>query len=258
MAIERERVQIDQSRHMRNFWDARAHEDAAYFIKCDVPTDAGAIDMTTFFASGEEGVRHRLQEMGYQPTGKDLLLEIGCGMGRMTRAFAHSFGTVYGIDVSPEMIARAQTYLADCQNIHLSVGNGVDLAGFGDESFDLVFSALVFQHIPDPAITLGYIREIGRVLAPGGLAYFQVNTLSNLRALARRFVVRLLSLLPSHFRASWLNYAYEPAWRGSRLTRKGCEQAIVEADLLLDWMNGVGTQYTWVRCHRPEREVRNR
>ena len=36
-------------------------------------------------------------------------------------------------------------------------------------------SLVVFQHIPDPAITLGYIREIGRVLRPGGWAAFQVS-----------------------------------------------------------------------------------
>lgn len=258
MPIDQNAKQLDQSRRMADFWDARAREDAAYFIKCDIASHAGASDITAFFASGEEGVRRRLQEMGYQPTGRERLLEIGCGMGRMTRAFARSFGTVYGIDVSPEMIARAQTYLADCQNVHLSVGNGVDLAGFADESIDLVFSTLVFQHIPDPAITLGYIREIGRVLAPGGLAYFQVNTLSNARAFARRLAVRLLSLLPSRFRASWVNYAYETAWRGSRLTPRDCKQAIAGVGLVLDWMSGVNTQYTWVRCHRPNREMKDR
>lgn len=251
MSVERNEEQIDQSRHMANFWDTRARENAAYFIKCDMSSGASTTDFTAFFASGEEGVHRRLQEINYQPKGSDRLLEIGCGLGRMTRAFARSFGTVYGIDISPEMISQAQAHLTDCPNVHLSVGNGMDLAEFADASLDFVFSTLVFQHIPDPAITFSYIREIGRVLVPGGQAYFQVNTLSNLRLLARRILVRLLSLLPSRFHASWVNYAYEPAWRGSRLKRKDCERVVAEAGLVLDWMNGVGTQYTWIYCHRP-------
>ena len=42
-------------------------------------------------------------------------------------------------------------------------------------SVDGCFSHVVFQHIPDPPITLNYVREMGRVLRPGGWALFQVS-----------------------------------------------------------------------------------
>ena len=41
---------------------------------------------------------------GADPAAVAALLEIGCGVGRMTRWFAESFGEVHGIDVAPEMI----------------------------------------------------------------------------------------------------------------------------------------------------------
>jgi ubiquinone/menaquinone biosynthesis C-methylase UbiE len=64
-----------------------------------------------------------LTEIDYTPSNDATMLEIGCGIGRMTRAFASRFGTVYGIDISPEMIAQGQRYLADYPNAHLSFSN---------------------------------------------------------------------------------------------------------------------------------------
>ena len=46
---------------------------------------------------------------------------------------------------------------------------GRDLAAFADESFDLVYSYAVFQHIPSRDVVMQYLREARRVLKPGGL-----------------------------------------------------------------------------------------
>lgn len=48
-----------------------------------------------------------------------------------------------------------------------------DLSRFPDESFDFVYTTLVLQHMK-PSYSHGYIRELIRVLAPGGLLVFQV------------------------------------------------------------------------------------
>lgn len=60
-------------------------------------------------------------------------------------------------------------------NVEYLLGDGESFRGIEDASADACVSHVVFQHIPDPEITLAYVREIGRVLRPGGWAAFQVS-----------------------------------------------------------------------------------
>ena len=236
---------MDWTEVMVQFWDERARDNAPHFIATDV-TSYDHPDIDTFFASGEEQVSHFLAEIDYTPSNNATMLEIGCGIGRMTRAFASRFGTVYGIDISPEMIAQGQRYLADYPNVHLSVSNGTDLSQFTDASIDFCFSYIVFQHIPDSAITVRYIHEIGRVLKPGGIAYFQVNTRRRPLSKLRRWLrlgARLRRMLGQPDYVS-------PAWSGSTLREAMVHQSLKAAGLRLERLTGVGTQYTWVLCQR--------
>ncbi|HMD30961.1 MAG TPA: class I SAM-dependent methyltransferase, partial [Candidatus Acidoferrales bacterium] len=102
-------------------------------------------------------------------------LEIGCGVGRMTAAFAQEFGEVIGIDVSPEMVKKARA--RELPGARFLVGSGCDLSGVEDRSADFAFSYIVFQHIPEKAVILRYFEEAARVLRPGGLFRFHVNGL---------------------------------------------------------------------------------
>lgn len=238
---------MDWKKVMVQFWDERARDNAAHFIATDV-ISYNQHDIDAFFASGEEQVRRCLTEIEYTPGKDTTMLEIGCGIGRMTRAFASRFGTVYGIDISPEMINRGRRYLADCPNVYLSVSSGTNLSQFADSSIDFCFSYIVFQHIPDPAITLGYIYEMGRVLKPGGVAYFQVNTSKRPLSTLRRWL-RLRARLQRAFGQP--DYA-SPAWSGSSLREASIRQALKKAGLRLERLSGVGTQYTWVLCRRNE------
>lgn len=150
---------------MRHDWDERARENARYYICTDIPTDE-----ESFFASGAEDydrlVRPFLAQHGLNPAQK-VALEIGCGIGRMTRCFAQEFAEVIGLDISPEMIEKAKSF--HWPSTRFLVGTGRDLSGVAGESIDFTFSYIVLQHIPDRNIILNYIREIARVLRPGGL-----------------------------------------------------------------------------------------
>ena len=90
--------------------------------------------------------------------------EIGCGIGRITRWFAEGFGEVHGIDVAPEMIGQGvngwpPTGMWCC----ILVLDSTCANSLPDAHFDLVFSYIVFQHIPSAAAIRNYIREAGRV-----------------------------------------------------------------------------------------------
>jgi SAM-dependent methyltransferase len=99
----------------------------------------------------------------------------------------------------------------------------------------------VFQHFPDPAIGLGYVRELGRVLRPGGWAAIQIpndpaahrrpNALSTgLRALARRG--------PKGQRQS--------AWVGSHLELGDVRAVADEAGLAMEDIRGQRSQHRQV------------
>jgi SAM-dependent methyltransferase len=162
----------DWNQRMREDWDRRASEDAEAFIYTG--------DANDFVRSGEANYNQLLRP--YLPillqgrrAGDCRVVEIGCGIGRMTDWLARAFGFVDAIDVSPVMVNRARQRLAQYPNIAFHVGNGADLVPIADHSADLVFSYIVFQHIPSREAIEGYVRDAARVLKEGGAFKFQVN-----------------------------------------------------------------------------------
>jgi len=168
---------------MQREWEQRARENPRYFICTDVPDTE-----EEFIASGlkdyQAHVRSFLKSADFDPEGKSAL-EIGCGIGRMTRFFCEDFAAVTAVDISPAMIERAR--MGASPRATFLVGSGCDLAGVPDKSVDFAFSYIVFQHIPDKRVILRYIEEAGRVLKPGGLFHFHANGLPYFEAGALLF-----------------------------------------------------------------------
>src|SRR5215216_2771214 len=119
--------------------------------------------------------RHRYTEyapwmpqlMGFDKFRDARLLEIGCGMGTDLLQFARGGACCTGIDLTPRSIeiTRHRFRLYDADGAFM-ISDGEHLP-FRDESFDVVYSNGVLHHTPD---TAGAIREVHRVLRPGGTA----------------------------------------------------------------------------------------
>ena len=62
------------------------------------------------------------------------------------------------------MINLARTNLRGIPHVHPHHAPDSNLAAFADDSFDLVYSYAVFQHIPDRKVVFGYLNEAKRVL----------------------------------------------------------------------------------------------
>ena len=86
------------------------------------------------------------------------LLDFGCGVGRMTRAFASFFDSCTGVDVSENIVAFAREYNADVSHCEFVTNKSVVLP-FADRNFDFIFSVLVLQHLPTKAMIQSYIAE---------------------------------------------------------------------------------------------------
>jgi len=234
---------------MGAFWDAKARENAMYFIHSCL--DYNHPDKDEFWRSGEEALRVTLAPFGLRFTGTERVLEIGCGIGRMTRAIAAHAASVVGVDVSAEMVAAARRELAYTANASFVLGTGTDLSGFDDASFDVCYSFIVFQHIPDPAVTCNYVVEIGRVLQPGGWAVFQVSEQPERHAAStyagmtsgRDRLRRAVGRRPRG--------CLQPEWLGSAVSRADLVRAVERGGLTLEGTSGDGTQFCLVHVRRP-------
>jgi ubiquinone/menaquinone biosynthesis C-methylase UbiE len=123
----------------------------------------------------DEVERYRYQEyapwmprlMEFEKFRGKRLLEVGCGMGTDLLQFARGGARCTGIDLTPRSVEitrhRFKLYGADGS---FMISDGEHLP-FRTESFDVVYSNGVLHHTPD---TAGAIREVHRVLRPGGTA----------------------------------------------------------------------------------------
>jgi len=132
---------------------------------------------------------------------------------------------------------------------------------YPDASVDGCFSHVVFQHIPDPAITLNYVREMGRVLRPGGWAVFQVSTNPELHhepapyRVRTGLRIRIKGLLGTHQpadqeRSHEERSHEERSWWGSAVEVESLRSATEQGGLQIERLVGEGTQFTTVLARR--------
>lgn len=116
-------------------------------------------------------------------------LDIGCSTGTMCIALAEHFGKVTGIDIDAPAIEHARTHWSS-PHLEFLVGDAMDTA-LPPDSVDVVICAHVYEHVPDPRRMM---KEIFRILRPGGVCYFAAEN----RLVLREGDYRLpfLSLLP--------------------------------------------------------------
>ncbi len=97
------------------------------------------------------------------------VLDLGCGAGTDTLVAAQMVGPkghVTGIDMTPEMLAKAQSAAAELGMTNVDfVETEAEKLPFEDETFDVVISNGVIDLVPDKEAVFS---EIFRVLKPGG------------------------------------------------------------------------------------------
>ncbi len=98
-------------------------------------------------------------------------LDVGCGVGGMTRHLAHRSDAVLGIDIAPTAVALAQTATQDLSNVAYECANLLDLPAAMDGKFDfIVISDVLYYLSPLSDGLLKLIASrVSRLLAGGGI-----------------------------------------------------------------------------------------
>jgi SAM-dependent methyltransferase len=219
---------------MRRDWEQRARENARYYVA----TGNEQWSDEEFYQSGvtelEQQVLNDLSNVCQGKDPKDMkVLDIGCGAGRITRALAGFFGQVYAVDISGEMVRQARDALRQFPNAHVFRNNGKDLTvvrehwwnrfGLGKPlQLDFAFSVIVFQHIPSREIIENYVREVNRLLRPGGLFKFQVQGNPHVQQNA------------------------EDSWVGVSFTEREAREMAERCGFEMRYDTGAGDQYYWL------------
>ena len=145
---------------IRSFWDEKAKEDPYWYVS-SYGKYGSTRDLKDFWASGHRIWRDLKDAVGYSPRPTDEVVEIGCGVGRLTRAIAPEVGHVQAFDISDEMLNIARQ--AGLSNVTFRIAEGFNLAPLKDGSADLVLGYCVFQHLPSVAALKEYVSEMVRV-----------------------------------------------------------------------------------------------
>jgi len=94
------------------------------------------------------------------------VLDVACGPGFLTLAFAGACAVARGIDATPAFVARARSLARErgVENVSFALGD-VNALPEPDAAWDVVTCRAAFHHFPDPARVLA---EMARVAKPGG------------------------------------------------------------------------------------------
>jgi len=159
---------------MKKLWDNLAKKNSKYYINSDkgkgITEDefkmSGFNDYHTFIISDNFIWKNR-------PLWKDFtVLDLGCGIGRITENMVDDFRKVIGIDISSEMIRQAKERVKGAEFIETD-GYTIPLK---DNYVDFVFSYLVFQHFKERKMVEANFKEVYRVLKPGGLFKVRIRS----------------------------------------------------------------------------------
>lgn len=180
----------------------------------------------------------------------DRVLDLGCGEGRHMHAvyFAKEEIQAVGVDLLLEDVQKARKGFLDFPDLDpssprsfgFSVGDALKLP-FADGTFDKVICSEVLEHIPD---YLGAVKEINRVLKPGGT--FGVSV-------PRFWPERICWALSEDYHNT--PGGHVRIFRESQL--RGAVQAQGLSFLKRHWAHGLHSPYWWIRCAVGVRDDKN-
>lgn len=137
---------------------------------------------------------------------RDLVLDIGCGNGRLFEELRDKKITYTGIDSSKKLIELARERYAPSATF---LQADALLLPFGNESFNVAFSFAVLHHIPSEELRRQFMSEAYRVLAKDGVVVLSVWNLWHkkyLGIIAKHAVKKILGRSPLDMKDIFLKF----------------------------------------------------
>ena len=128
----------------------------------------GVSDEDALRTTGEQTLGFLQESVGIRRD--DVVLEIGCGIGRVGRFVAPLCRKWIGCDVASNMLSLTAKRLKDLSNVELVEISGYNLSGVADASVDVVYCTVVFMHL-ESWDRYNYVSEAFRALRLGGRIY---------------------------------------------------------------------------------------
>lgn len=97
-----------------------------------------------------------------------MILDVGCGNGRITQELKNKNIKYIGIDNSTELLKEAIHNFNDRSNFSFLEGDILELP-FAENQFDVIVCVAVMHHVPSKNLRDKAMLEIHRVLKPGGI-----------------------------------------------------------------------------------------
>lgn len=160
---------------MRQEWNARAQKS---FMQYTSGTQTE--NEKDYMESARRDAGTILKYLGGADTKTWKAIDLGCGPGRIIQVLAPRFAEVHGVDVSDEMLRLGRERMKEHPNVQLHRVEGTSLKEFPDNHFQVMWSYSVLYHMPRN-VYYAYLKELGRVMAPGGLLIYQLAQLYSIR-----------------------------------------------------------------------------
>lgn len=101
-----------------------------------------------------------------------IMIELGCGAGRMTKFLSYSTKKLYAMDISQGILNKAIERIGSRKNVEFIVSPG-DFSFLPEYSIDIIFSVAVFQHANEESVEY-YLKDGATTLKQGGYFIFQI------------------------------------------------------------------------------------
>jgi SAM-dependent methyltransferase len=173
-------ISIMELKDIQANWDQFGKTDPFWAILTDPAKRGGQWGPTEFFETGRKEIAEVMAYVQSLPIElkRGRALDFGCGAGRLTQALCDYFTECHGVDIAPSMIELANRYNRYSDKCQYHLNDRSDLALFGNDEFDFIYSNIVLQHMR-PEYSASYLIEFLRLLRPGGLLVFQLPSEPN-------------------------------------------------------------------------------
>lgn len=167
-------------------WEDKAKINPLFAVMSDDIFKESGVEFTeeqlaVFYEQGERFWKRWLQSLGWDKYDLSQLkiMEYGCGMGRIINQAAIVGFKSTGVDISASQLDFARKFCPNANKIDFLLLDNSGRIPIPDESFDIVYSYAVLQHIKESSALKKAIGEICRTVKKGGRIRVQVRSQHN-------------------------------------------------------------------------------